>query len=153
MKLIITYQELQNIILRKTEKNISFQKATEGNTVKAAYKVSVDVPLLGNLSKDIDCDITFNGITGTELDISYSLPMGLDLVGKGLKTFLGKQIESTQLLKWGEKDNQIILFVDKIAEKLHVDGVEKTTKYLRITDIRALEEGLEITAELNYESL
>ena len=153
MKFIITYPEMQDIIFRKTKKNISFRKTTEGNAVKAIYKVAVDLLLLGNLSKDIDCDITFNGITGTELDISYSLPMGLDLVGKGLKTFLGKQIESTQLLKWGEKNNQIILFVDKIAEKLHVDGVEKITTYLHVTNIQALTEGLEITAEFNYENL
>ena len=82
------------------------------------------------------------------LDVTYSLSMGLELVAKGIKTFLGEQIERTQLMKWGEKENQVLLFVDKIAEMLHVNNVDKLTKFVRVTDVRAVEDGLEIEAEI-----
>lgn len=153
MKLQITYNELQTLIHKKTGKTVCFRKAEGENTVAVTYTVEVDVPLIGNISKDIDGKVMFNGITDTVLDVTYSLSMGLELVAKGIKTFLGEQIERTQLLKWGEKENQVLLFVDKIAEKLHVDNVDKVTKFIRITDVCAAESGLEIEAEIRYDNI
>ena len=117
------------------------------------YTVEVDVPLIGKISKDVAGIIKFNGITDTVLDVTYSLSMGLELVAKGIKTFLGEQIERTQLMKWGEKENQMLLFVDKIAEKLHVDNVDKLTKFVRITEVHAEEVGLEIEADIRYDTM
>ena len=153
MKLLITYNELQTLIHKKTGKAVRFQKAEDGNTVQVTYTVEVDVPLIGKISKDVAGIIKFNGITDTVLDVTYSLSMGLELVAKGIKTFLGEQIERTQLMKWGEKENQMLLFVDKIAEKLHVDNVDKLTKFIRITEVWAAESGLEIEAEIRYDAM
>lgn len=153
MKLQITYDELRTLINKKTGKSVCFRKAEGGNTVAVTYKVEVDVPLIGKVSKDIDGKVMFNGITDTVLDITYSLSMGMELVAKGIKTFLGEQIERTQLLKWGEKENQVLLFVDKIAEKLHVGNVDKITKFIRITEVRATESGLEIEADIRYDNM
>ena len=86
--------------------------------------MQVEVPLIRSVSKDVEVNITFNSIKGTDLDFSYSLPTGLGLVAKGVKAFFGKQIEKTQLLKWGEGENQVILFIDKLLEKLQVEGVD-----------------------------
>lgn len=153
MKLLITYNELQTLISKKTGKTVSFRKAEEGNTVHVTYKVEVDVPLIGKIAKSIDGTITFNGIKDTVLDVTYSLPMGLELVAKGIKTFLGEQIERTQLMKCGEKENQLLLFVDKIAEKLHVNNVDKITKFIRITDVWAADSGVEIEADIRYDAM
>ena len=148
MRLQITYHELQTLISRKTGRSFRFRKAETGNAVQVTYTIEVDVPLIGKISKDVDGKVLFNGITDMVLDVTYSLSMGLELVAKGIKTFLGEQIERTQLMKWGEKENQMLLFVDKIAEMLHVNNVDKLTKFVRVTDVRAVEDGLEIEAEI-----
>lgn len=153
MKLQITYNELQTLINKKTGKAVRFQKSEDENAVEVTYTVEVDVPLIGKISKDVAGIIKFNGITDTVLDVTYSLSMGLELVAKGIKTFLGEQIERTQLMKWGEKENQVLLFVDKIAEKLHVNNVDKITEYIRITEVRAAESRLEIEAEIRYDNM
>lgn len=153
MILQITYNELQTLINKKTGKTVRFRKAEGENTVVLTYTVEVDVPLIGKVSKDIDGKVMFNGITDTVLDVTYSLSMGLELVAKGIKTFLGDQIECTQLMKWGEKENQVLLFVDKIAEKLHVNNIDKITKFIRITNVCAAEQGLEIEAEIQYDNI
>ena len=151
MKLLITYSELQTLISQKTGKSVRFRKGEGENTVQVTYMVEMNVPLIGKISKDIDGKVMFNGIAGTVLDVTYYLSMGLELVAKGVKTFLGEQIERTQLMKWGEKENQVLLLVDKIAEKLHVDNVDKLTKFIRITDVRVEEVGLEIEADIRYD--
>lgn len=151
MKLLITYSELQTLISQKTGKSVRFRKGEGENTVQVTYMVEMNVPFIGKISKDIDGKVMFNGIAGTVLDVTYYLSMGLELVAKGVKTFLGEQIERTQLMKWGEKENQVLLLVDKIAEKLHVDNVDKLTKFIRITDVRVEEVGLEIEADIRYD--
>lgn len=148
MKLLITYTELQTLISQKTGKEIRLQKAEGDNTVKVTYIVRIDMPIIGKVSKDIEGEIKINGIQNMTLDFSYSLPIGLDLVAKGVKAFLGEQIESSQVMKWGEKDNQVFLFVDKLAEKLHVNNVEKMKQYIQLTDLQAVKEGLEVWADL-----
>lgn len=151
MNLLITCNELQTLIHKKTGKVVCFRKAEGGNTVQVTYTVEMDVPFIGKISKDVDGKVMFNGITGTVLDVTYSLSIGLELVAKGIKIFLGEQIERAQLMKWGEKENQVLLFVDKIAEKLHVDNVDKFTKFVRITEVRAAESGLEVEADIRYD--
>lgn len=153
MKLLIAYNELQALIGKKTGKTVNFRKAEAENTVHVTYKVEVDVSLIGKIAKNIDGTITFNDIKDTVLDVTYSLPKALELVAKGIKTFLGEQIERTQLMKWGEKENQLLLFVDKIAERLQVNHVDKITKYIRITEVRAAESGIEIDADILYDSI
>ena len=148
MKLLITYTELQTLISQKTGKEIRLQKAEGDNTVKVTYIVRIDVPLIGKVSKDIEGEIKINGIQNMTLDFSYLLTMGLDLAAKGVKTFFGEQIESSQVMKWGEKENQVFLFVDKLAEKLHVNNVERMKQYIQLTDLQAVKEGLEVWVDL-----
>lgn len=153
MKLQIAYNELQTLINKKTGKTVCFRKMEGENTIAVTYTIEVDVPLIGKISKDVDGKVMFNGVTDTVLDVTYSLSMGLELVAKGIKAFLGEQIERTQLMKWGEKENQVLLFVDKIAEKLHVDNVDKITKFIQIAEVRATESGLEIRADIRYDAM
>lgn len=153
MKLQIDYNELQTLINKKTGKTVCFRKAEGENRIAVTYTIEVDVPLIGKISKDVDGKVMFNGITDTVLDVTYSLSMGLELATKGIKAFLGEQIERTQLMKWGEKENQVLLFVDKIAEKLHVDNVDKITKFIQIAEVRATESGLEIRADIRYDAM
>ena len=153
MKLQIAYNELQALIAKKTGKTVCFRKAEGENTVAVTYTIEVDMPLIGKISKSIDGKVMFNGITGTVLDVTYSLSMGLELVAKGIKAFLGEQIERTQLMKWGEKENQVLLFVDKIAEKLHANHVDKITEFIRITEVRVAEFGLEVEADIRYDNM
>ena len=151
MKILITYNELQTLIRKKTGKTVCFRKAEGENTVAVTYTVAVDMPFIGKISKGVDVEIMFNGITDMVLDVTYSLSMGLELMAKGIKTFWGEQIEHAQLMKWGEKENQVLLFVDKIAEKLLMNSVDEITKFIRITEVRAEEVGLEIDVDIRYD--
>lgn len=153
MKLIAGFDEIEAVLKQKAAQTIHFQKVRGGNALNVIYKMQVEVPLIGSVSKDVEVNITFNSIKGTDLDFSYSLPTGLGLVAKGGKAFFGKQIEKTQLLKWGEGENQVILFIDKLLEKLQVEGVDEITKVIQVSDIQVLDEGLQITASLVYENL
>lgn len=153
MKVYAEFTELEALIEKKAGRKICLQKVEGGNTVKVTYTMVVDVPLIGKVEKDVEADITINGIREMELDLTYSLPTGLGLVAKGIKAFLGKKIEESHLLKWGEQENQVILFVDKLLEKLQVEGVDRVAKIVKVTDICIQDKGLEVSAPLQVENL
>lgn len=154
MKFFISYQELQNIIYQKSGKSINICAGNENDNgsvnVLLAYTMEITVPFLGNrVTKNIEMSVSFNGIKDTQLDICYNvLSKGMDLVLLGIRTFLNEQIERSGLLKWGAEKNQVILNLEKLAEKMHIDGVDKITNLISINGIRATDEGIEVFAVL-----
>lgn len=154
MKFFISYQELQNIIYQKSGKSINIYAGSKNDNgsvnVLLAYTMEITVPFLGNrVTKNIEMSVSFNGIKDTQLDICYNvLSKGMDLVLLGVRTFLNEQIERSGLLKWGAEKNQVILNLEKLAEKMHIDGVDKITNLITINGIRATDEGIEVFAVL-----
>lgn len=145
MKAFISFNELEEIVKVKTGKVVAFAMGNGTNTVKVGYNVVKKVPILGTVSKDVMALVAVNGIKGKDLDLSYSFGKGLDLIAGGIRVFIGDYIEKTDMLAWGEKDNQVILHLDKIAKRLNVDGFDKVTKYISIDDIKVEENGIEMS--------
>lgn len=149
MKFFIAYDELQSIICQKSKKLIEIRAGYEKDNVLLTFTIEVNVPIIGKVTKNIDVHVVFNEIKDTQLDIYYKiLSRGMDLVARGVRTFLNEQIERTGLLKWGTGENQVILNLEKLAEKMHVDGIDKITNMVTINEIHAINEGIVIFAVL-----
>lgn len=142
MKAFVTFNELEEIVKGKTGKVVKLTRGDGTNTVKVGYNVVKKVPILGNVSKDVTALVTVNGIKGMDLDLSYSFSKGLDLVASGIRAFIGDYIEKTDMLAWGEKDNQVTLHLDKIAKRLNVDSFDKVEKYVAIDSIDVKSDGV-----------
>lgn len=69
-------------------------------------------------------------------------------MARGIRTFLNDRIEKTGLLEWGEEENQMILNLEKLAEKMHIDGVDKITNLITVNELHATSEGIEVFAVL-----
>lgn len=106
------------------------------------------VPILGVIRKNVTALITVNGINGMDLDVSYAFGRGLDLIANGVRAFLGDYIEKTDMVAWGEKDNQVFLHIDKIAERLNIEGIDKVKEHIDINRIDVVDGGVEATLSL-----
>jgi len=148
MKFFIAYEELQSMICQKSGKSVKVHADNANDTVLLTYQMEVNVPILGKITKDIGVSVAFNGIKDTDLDISYTLSRGMNLVAQGVRIFLNEQIERTGLMRWGTEENQVILNLEKLAEKMHIDGVDRITNMVTIKDIHATAEGIEVFAVL-----
>lgn len=144
MKLLIPFSEIECIVYRKLDTNIKLQKSEAVNTVNISYTIKKSLPLLGEVSRSLDIDLTINGIQDTNVDIQYNCNKYIDLVMKSIRAFLGKKIENTDMLKWGNEKNQVILCIDKIADKCNIEGVGKLKDKIEIHSINVLENELEI---------
>ena len=74
MQISITYQETQEFIAKRTGKQISLAYV-DPSTVKVSYAVNVF-----GLSKSIGLDLKVTGVKGTDLFLSYSGSLGIDLL-------------------------------------------------------------------------
>ena len=74
MQISITYQETQEFIAKRTGKQISLAYV-DPSTVKVSYAVNVF-----GLSKSIGLDLKVTGVKGTDLFLSYSGILGIDLL-------------------------------------------------------------------------
>lgn len=149
MKFFISYDELHRIIYQKSGQSVEIHAGNEKDNVLLTYTMEVNVPILGKVTKDIEMSVAFNGIKDNQLDISYTiLSKGMDLVARGVRTFLNEKIEKTGLLKWGAEENQMILNLEKLAEKMHVDGVDKINDLITVNELHATSEGIEAFAVL-----
>ena len=74
MKLSITYAELQDYVASHFHKTVNF-----GYVDGATVSVSVPIKVLGFI-KSVSINITVKKIEGTDLFLSYSGKMGIDLL-------------------------------------------------------------------------
>lgn len=148
MKAFISFTELQEIVKVKTGKVVALAKGDGVNTVKVGYTVEKKVPILGVVRKNVTALITVNGINGMDLDLSYAFGHGIDLIANGVRAFLGDYIEKTDMVAWGENGNQVILHIDKIADRLNIEGVDKVKEHIAISSINIADGGIEATFSL-----
>lgn len=84
MKLQIPITEAISLIKAKTGKNISL-KVVNLNTVNVGYDLMVKVPLLGDISKNVNIDITIEKLVCNTLYILYSSGIvGMDVILRGI---------------------------------------------------------------------
>ena len=124
MNAIIYYHEIQSLVKSKTGREIGLS-AIDERTVKAEAKVSVKVPFLGEIEKNIGENVSVEKIEGNDVHLKYEGGMGTDMIIGGLLTFL----PSTPAMKVMEKTqgNGIVVHLDEVEEARKVlDLVELT---------------------------
>ncbi len=147
MKAFISYPEIQDIVFTKTGKNIILSFKDE-RTVTVEHTLSVRIPLLGQIEKDINVNITIEEIHGMDIKLKYSMSLGLEMLFSGVRKTLGNIIDNSQLLSWGEDSKIIILHLDKIAEKMDIHNFNQMINHCSDISFRAEEEGILVSFNL-----
>ena len=120
---------------KKTGQDVALE-IINSNTVKFGYKLKVKVPLLGEVSKNIDGEVSVEKIDGETLYLKYDAGIGIDMILKGLITV------SPAL---GSK--QIIEPLDGNRLKVNLGEVEKvhgTLEKVTVKDICFANENAEV---------
>ena len=135
MKLQIPLTEATSLVKKKTGQDVALE-IINSNTVKLGYKLKVKVPLLGEVSKNIDGEVSVEKIDGETLYLKYDAGIGIDMILKGLITV------SPAL---GSK--QIIEPLDGNRLKVNLGEVEKihgTLEKVTVKDICFANENAEV---------
>lgn len=135
MKIQILFSEIQSLIKSKTGREIGLS-AIDERTVKAEAKVSVKVPFLGEIEKNIGINVTVERIDGADVYLKYEGGMGTDMIIGGLLTFLS----STPAMKMVEKapGNGIVVHLSEIKE------AQKVLDLVELTDIAFNDNAMDI---------
>ena len=136
MKATIEYSEIQSFVKVKTGREIGLS-AIDDRTVKAEAKVSVKVPFLGEIKKNIGVRVSVEKIEGNDVHLKYEDGMGTDMIIGGLLTFLSsspamKMVEKTQ-------GNGIVVHLDEIEEARKVLDVVELTDIVFMNDAMDIE--------------
>lgn len=147
MKTFLSYPEIQDIVLSKTSKKIvlSFK---DDKTVTIKHTLSIKIPLIGKIDKDVKADITVEEIAGMDIKLKYSMSLGMEMLFSGVRKILGDIIDNSQLLSWGDDNDIIILHLDKVAEKLEIHNFSQLIKHCRDISFMAEKEGVIISFKL-----
>lgn len=147
MKVFISYPEIQDIVFLKTGKNIilSFK---DDRTVTVGHTLSVRIPLLGQIEKDIKVNITIEEIHGMDIKLKYSMSLGMEMLFSGVRKVLADIIENSQLLSWGEDSKIIIFHLDKVAEKMNIHNFNQLINHCSDIAFKAEEDGVLISFKL-----
>lgn len=135
MKLQIPLTEATSLVKEKTGQDVALE-IINSNTVKLGYKLKVKVPLLGEVSKNIDGEVSVEKIDGETLYLKYDAGIGIDMILKGL-------ITASPAL--GSK--QIIEPLDGNRLKVNLGEVEKvhgTLEKVTVKDICFANENAEV---------
>lgn len=99
MVLQIPITEAVSLIKTKTGKNVDLS-IVNNNTVKVVYELKVKVPIFGDISKNVDLDVSIEKIQDETLYLQYTAGgIGIDMILKGiftaLPTFSNKRVIET----------------------------------------------------------
>ena len=139
MNAIIYYQEIHSLIKAKTGREIRLS-AIDGRTVKAEAKMSVKVPLLGEIEKSIGVNVSVEKIEGNDIWLKYDGGMGTDMIIGGLLSFLS----STAAMKMVEKTqgNGIVVHLYEVEE------ARKALDVVELTNIVFQEKGVTVEGRI-----
>ena len=139
MQVKFEYSEIQSLIKAKTGWDISLS-AIDEQTVKAEAKVSVKVPFLGEIKKNIGVNVSVEKIEGNDVLLKYDGGMGTDMIIGGLLSFLSlkvamKMVEETQ-------GNGIVMHLAEI------DKARKLLDVVELTDIVFMNDAVTVEGKI-----
>ena len=124
MKIQIDFSEIQSLVKSKTGRELVLSAMNE-RTVKAESKVSIKVPLLGEIEKAIGLNVSVERIEDNDVHLKYDGGMGTDMIVGGLLTFLSSSSARNMVEK--TQGNGIVVHLNEIEETRKVfDMVELT---------------------------
>lgn len=84
MKLQIPLTEVCCIVKEKTGQDVCLE-IKDRNTIKLNYNAKIKIPLVGEVSKTVNCDLTVDAIDGEVLYLKYATEViGIGMILKGI---------------------------------------------------------------------
>ena len=127
MILSISTAEAIELIKKQTNQTIGLKTISE-NTITVTYLITVKIPIIGHVSKNINVDLTIDKVVGTDLYLQYSTgSIGIDAIINAVLPF----IPSVRNYPVADiNDNGAITLhlkqiqqLDDILEKITIDAV------------------------------
>ena len=134
MKASISFPELQNILLEKTEQSIGFEYV-DNKTIKITYPLN-----LGIIKKDISAELTIIEIIGSDLLVKLDAGMGTDTLMNTVLSILHNKIPEGLIEK--RPDRHLMLHLGSIEQ------VKSVFDAIQVDDIYVLNDGLEVEGGL-----
>ena len=134
MKASISFPELQNILLEKTEQSIGFEYV-DNKTIKVTYPLN-----LGIIKKDISAELTIIEIIGSDLLVKLDAGMGTDTLMSTVLSLLHNKIPEGLIVK--RPDRHLMLHLGSIEQ------VKSVFDAIQVDDIHVLNDGLEVEGGL-----
>lgn len=139
MKIQIDFSEIQSLVKSKTGRELVLSAMNE-RTVKAETKVSMKVPLLGEIEKTIGLNVSVERIEDNDVHLKYDGGMGTDMIVGGLLTFLSSSSARNMVEK--TQGNGIVVHLNEIEEP------RKVLDMVELTDISFQNESVVIEGKL-----
>lgn len=139
MKIQIDFSEIQSLVKSKTGRELVLSAMNE-RTVKAETKVSMKVPLLGEIEKTIGLNVSVERIEDNDVHLKYDGGMGTDMIVGGLLTFLSSSSARNMVEK--TQGNGIVVHLNEIEE------ARKVLDMVELTDISFQNESVVIEGKL-----
>ena len=134
MKASISFPELQNLLLEKTNQALSFAFVDE-RTVRVSYPLN-----LGFIKKDISANLIIKDLIGSDLLVQLSAGMGTEtLLTTALNLLKGKIPEG---LLEQRPDSHLLLHLGQIEQ------VKSVFDKVDVRDLHVLADGLEVEGAL-----
>ena len=134
MKASISFPELQSLIAEKANQNIGFS-FLDSKTVRVTYPLN-----LGFIKKDISANLTFIELVGSDLLVSVDAGFGTDKLLTTVLSLLKDKIPTGLIEK--RPESRLMLHLDQIEQ------VKTVFDAINVTDLRVLNEGLEVEGAL-----
>ena len=134
MKASITFPELQSILQKKTNQQISFS-TVDSKTVRVTYPLN-----LGFVKKDISANLTIIELIGSDLLVSIDAGFGTDTMLNTVLGLLKNKIPEGLIEK--RPDKRLMLHLGQIEQ------VKTVFEAIQVNDISVLANGLEVDGGL-----
>lgn len=139
MNLTFYFSEVKALVKSKSGREIILSSIDE-YTIKAETKISVKVPILGKIEKNIALKLTIERIYNNDIQLRYDGGIGTDMIIGGLLTFLS----STPAMKMVEKTQENCIMVH-LAE---IEQARKILEMITLTTIKFNGDSVIIEGEL-----
>lgn len=126
MKLIIPFNEIQDILIAKTGKDVLFH-VVNAKTVNISTDLKVKIPLVGMVSKNVWLNITIDRLVDEDLHLTYEAGLGGDLLIKAIQ----KVVPSV-------KYSNFVELLDKQKIIVHLASIDDVHRALQQIDVESL---------------
>lgn len=134
MKASISFPEIQNLLIEKTNQSIGLDYV-DGKTVRVTYPLN-----LGFIKKDISANLIIKGITGSDLLVQLSAGFGSDKIIGAILGLLNGKIPEGLVEK--RPDCHLLLHLDSIEQ------LQSVFEKIAVNDLHVISDGLELEGSL-----
>lgn len=129
MKISIPLEELQAIIAKKTNKQIALARSNE-NSLRCILPYDIPLPLFGPIHKEASMELTIKRIEGLDVVMDCSFVKGADKLPNKIKSILFKQVEHLQYVSCCIDKSELVIHLDKIAERKGINNLSQYAKFI-----------------------